>query len=247
MWTMGCKQLKANRRRKTVLSHDSSDVAHADYGWDEKGYTPPRWSTPLKMAGIGLAVTAFLSMFNWWAFIISGPWMIKGIVGLFDALLIGFWCQNVVAFLRAAKFGNSRIEFTQFPFHLGEPVVIRWLTPTGINRVESGTFELRCVEQWYERRGSGKNSSSQLVQEELWSATQTLSGPQDVPPGKVVELRFEPPHSALPTCLSVKGAKPVFWELVVAFKERGLDFKQTYLVPIYMQPDSKSAPPAVTA
>lgn len=244
MWTMGCKQLRANLRRKRVISHDSSDVARADYAWDEKGYMPPRWSTPIKMAAIGLAVTAFLSMFNWWAFILGGPVFVKVIVGLFDVFLIMFWCQNVIAFLRAMKFGNSQIEFTQFPFHLGEPVLLRWFTPSGINRAESGTFKLRCVEQWYERSGGDQNSSAQLIQEELWSSTASLTSPQDVPPGKIIELRFDPPGSALPTCMNAKNTKPVFWELVVAFKERGLDFNQTYLVPIYAR---KSVAPVMVA
>ena len=244
MWSMGCKQFRANQRRKNILARDSSDVARADYAWDEKGYTPPRWSTPIKMMGIGLAVTAFLSMFNWWAFVLGGPVFIKVIVGLFDAFLITFWYQNVAAFLRAAKFGNSRAEFSQFPYHLGEPVVLRWLTPTGINRAESGTFRLRCIEQWYERTGRGENSSSTLVQEEVWSSTASLASAQDVPPGKWIELRFDPPGSALPTCLNAKGSKPVFWELVIAFQERGLDFKQTYLVPIYARKSAEPAPVA---
>ena len=48
---------------------------------------------------------------------------------------------------------------------------------------------------------------------------------------EAVELRFEPDANALPTKLHAD--RPVFWELEVKLDLPGLDFEETYLVPVY--------------
>ena len=37
-----------------------------------------------------------------------------------------------MTFSRAIKFGNSRIEFVRFPYRANDQIVVRWLTPPGI-------------------------------------------------------------------------------------------------------------------
>jgi hypothetical protein len=50
---------------------------------------------------------------------------------------------------------------------------------------------------------------------------------------EVVELRYDLPADARPTQLS--GDKPLYWELEVKLDLPGLDFNETYLVPVYGQ------------
>jgi hypothetical protein len=89
----------------------------------------------------------------------------------------------------------------------------------------------RCVEEFYEQQGSGKDRSSRMVHEEICAETQSFDRPQSFAPGRAVEFRFEPPPGALPSRLSAD--RPVFWELEVKLSMPGLDFEEWYLVPVY--------------
>jgi hypothetical protein len=82
-----------------------------------------------------------------------------------------------------------------------------------------------------ERRGSGKNQSAVLVHEEIWSAKWIIEQPRNFPLKDAMELHYELPADALPTRLSAD--KPLFWQLEVKLGLPGLDFNETYLVPVY--------------
>lgn len=237
VWGMGWRQLKANRRRAEL---GLRDPALADYPWDERSFTPPRWTRAAKAIGGVAFLALFLSMFNWWAFVQGGPWMLKAIVILFDALLAFLAWQAAKLIGRTLKFGSSRIEFERFPYRPGDTVSVHWLVPNGLTHVARGTFTLRCVEEWYEATGAGKNRSRHLVQETIWSATAHLEQPRDLQPGRTEEVRFEIPADAPGTLMNTKDAKPVFWELVIDLDLAGLDFKETYLVPVYGKPRDDS-------
>jgi len=230
VWSMGWRQLKANKHRAEL---GMRNPVLADYAWDERGFTPPRWASAAKGVGGVIFFALFLSMFNWWAFFAKGPWMVKIIVGLFDLVLIWAAWLACLRVGRTLKFGPSRIEFARFPFHPGETLSLHWVVPNGLTHAAKGIFTLRCVEEWYETRGSGKNRSKQLVQEAVWSVTGELDEPRDLTPGRPEELRFDIPAEVMGTRMNAKDTKPVFWELVIELDLAGLDFKETYMVPIY--------------
>jgi hypothetical protein len=231
LWSMAWKQFQSNRRRATARARHANEPALEDYNWNPGGFEPPRWSRAAKSVEAVGVFALFLSMFNWWAFFKQGPLIIKIIVSLFDLIFI-FGCgQAALRLGRTMKFGGSRIEFVRFPYRLGEPVVIRWLTPSGIDRIRKGAFSLRCIGEWYETSGTGRNRTRTLVHEEKWSGTWSLDQAQEFLPGKTVELNFDPPAGAPPTCLS--AAPAFFWEFEVNLSRPGLDFKETYLVPVY--------------
>jgi hypothetical protein len=237
VWGMAWKQFQANRERREAARRYPNEPALADYRWHPDGFESSPWVGALKPTGFALGLTVFLSLFNWWAFGAHGPWMVKGIVTLFDALTVFLWWQAVQAAGRALKFGHSRIVFTRFPYALGEPAVLRWRPSTGVSEVHKGTFTLRCVQEWTESSGSGKNRTRTLVHEALWSAQWLLQQPRRLGPKDDVELAYDLPDHGLPTQLSAD--RPVFWELEVKLDLRGLDFNETYLVPIYA---GKAAP-----
>jgi hypothetical protein len=230
VWSMGWRQCRASRRSGEL---ERRDPALADYPWDTRGFTPPRWSRAAKGIGGMIFLALFLSMFNWWAFFAKGPLMVKIIVGLFDLVLVFVAWQVGMLVGRTVKFGPSRIEFARFPYRPGETVSLHWKVPEGMSRPAKGKFVLRCVEEWYEASGSGKNRKRSLVQEQVWGATAHLDHPQDVLAGKLEELRFDIPSEAAGTSLSHRDARTVFWELAVELDLSGLDFEEKYLVPIY--------------
>ncbi|MCW5551006.1 MAG: hypothetical protein KIS67_02450 [Verrucomicrobiae bacterium] len=231
VWGMAGRQYTANRRRKEVMQRHAGEPAVADYDWNPQGYAVNRWRRPARALGGAAFVTLFLSIFNYWGFWTQAPWMVKAIVILFDLILLAVWWQALLLLGRAIKFGGSRIEFAEFPFRLTKPVVVRWQPATGIARARRGSFTLRCVEEWFESHGSGKNRSTRMVHEQKWSGTWFLDREHTFQPQEDIELRFEPGADALPTHLH--AARPVFWELEVKLDLPGLDFEETYLVPVY--------------
>lgn len=241
VWSMGWRLARANRRRRELASRAPE---LADYPWNPRGFAPPRWARVSKGIGGLVFLALFLSMFNWWAFWANGPWPVKLIVGVFDGILVLAGWQVGIVLGRTLKFGPSRIEFARFPYRPGEPLLLHWVAPAGLSRAVKGEFTLRCVEEWYETRGSGKNRQRALVQEQTWGATGHLDQPQDILPGKTEDLRYELPSDAAGTTLCYRGEKAVFWELGINLDLEGLDFKETYLVPVYRQAAAGGVAPA---
>jgi hypothetical protein len=177
-------------------------------------------------------MTLFLSAFNYFAFFKAGtPWLFKGVIALFDLIAVAFWYAAVMAVGRALKFGGSRIAFSSFPYRLGKPIVIHWHPAAGINQANKGSFTLRCVEEWYEVRGTGKNRSRQIVHEEIWSGTWQLEQPRAFQQGAKVDFSFDVPGDLHSTMLSAD--RPIFWEFEAKLDLPGFDFEETYLVPVY--------------
>jgi hypothetical protein len=231
IWGMAAKQFAANRQRLNAVRKYPDEPALADYRWHPDGFEDSPWAGAAKAVAFAIGFTVFLSMFNWWAFGAGGPWMLKGLVVLFDACGLVLWWQAARQIGCALKFGRSKIAFTQFPYRLPEPVVIRWLPSGGISQINKGAFTLHCVEEWMQVTTSGRKRSVELIQEEVWSGKWLLEKPRKLQVKDAVELCYELPRSARPTQLGAD--RPVFWELEVNLDLPGLDFKQTYLVPIY--------------
>mgnify|MGYP001189181208 CR=1 FL=1 len=241
LWGLGWGQIKANRRRRELALRDP---ARADYPWEEKGFTPPRWSRLTRSVGGLILMALFLSLFNWWAFFDDGPWPVKIITGIFDLILVFGVGQMGILISRILKFGPSRIEFARFPYRPGEPVSLYWRVPRGVTRATAGTFTLRCVTEWYETHGTGKQQRRIPVREHLWSVTGHLEQPREILPGKMETLHFDIPADAAGTSFHHPKAKAVFWELVVHLDLAGLDFRETYLVPVYRPPGGGGLEPA---
>ncbi|HUR45907.1 MAG TPA: hypothetical protein VMZ27_08555 [Candidatus Saccharimonadales bacterium] len=241
IWGTGWKSWRAQVRSQQLFKSRSTHPAFADYPWNPRGFESERWKRSVTAVGVALLLTLFLSGFNYWAFADHGPWPVKIIVGLFDLLGIAAWWRALLLMGRALKFGGSQIAFTSFPYHIGKPVVVHWLPASGIAKPRSGTFTLRCVEEFYETTGTGENRSQTLVHEQRWKGTWFLEQPDAIRPGTKIDLQYEPPEDLPETQLS--AARPIFWEFEVKLDLPGLDFVETYLVPIYASTESVAPTP----
>ena len=231
LWGMAWKQFKSNRRRALAIERHATEPALEDYDWDPHGFRSHCWARTAKSIAFAGFFALFLSMFNWWAWFNKGPFMVKGIVSLFDLILVCVCGYAVLTLSRAIKFGNSQIEYVRFPYRVNEAITVRWLTPPHISRANKGSFTLRCVKEWMETTGTGRDRSRNVVYEEQWSGTWSLEQPEDFPPGKNIDLEFQPPAGLPATSLS--GSETYFWEFEVNLSLPGPDFKETYLVPVY--------------
>jgi hypothetical protein len=231
VWGMALRQQRAERHRREAMRRYAGSVAHADHPWNPRGTRSGQW----RRAGgavLGAAfMTVFLSMFNWWAFGAGGPVPVKIVVVVFDLILVLVWWQAVLRVGRAIKFGSSQVVFNRFPYLLSEPVAIRWIPPRGVGPATKGEFTLRCVEEFYEERGSGKNRSKSLVHEEVCAETQSFDRAETFAPGRPVEFRYSIPEGSPPTRLDAD--RPIFWEFEVKLRMPGFDFEEKYMIPIY--------------
>lgn len=232
IWFAALRQLLWKRRRVPPTADGTEAAALADYNWNRRGYQPSRWRKVFKALTGAVALTVFLSIFNWWAFFSKdGPFMVKCIVGLFDLILVVLWGNFFLTLARALRFSNSRIDFTRFPYSVREPIVILWPVAHGISQPTKGSFTLRCLEESWTTSGSGKNRSTRLVKEEIWSGTWRLEATDQLLAGKLHEFRFVPAAEAVPT--NFHAPKPIYWEFEVKLAMAGPDFVETYLVPVY--------------
>ena len=231
VWGMASTQWREDQRRKDAARRYSGSQALLDHGWDARGFTPPRWRRALQLVLMASFMSLFFSVMNWIAWFAHAPVLFKIVAPLFDLILLLVWWKAAVEVARAIRFGNSRVVFAHFPYALNESVQLGWVPPRGITRAEKGTFTLRCVEEYYEERGSGSDRNRWLVHDELSAETQAFDSAQTFAPGRAVELRFTPANDALPTKLAAD--RPVFWELEVKLARAGLDFEERYLIPIY--------------
>lgn len=229
---MARRQFLTEQRQRLAKDLGTVEPALTDYPWDTRGYSPPRWKPVVKALGWAAFLTLFFSIFNWMILADKNSGIVaKSVIGLFDLAALWLWVVSGWKFLKAVKFGKSRLEFAGFPYRREKPILLRWLAPPGVTQIGKGTFTLRSVVEWFEQQGSGENASSILVHEEQWSGTWFLDHAMRITVGDGVELRCELPHDSKSTELSAD--MPVFWELEVNLDLPGLDFAETYLVPIY--------------
>lgn len=231
VWGMASTQLREDRRRHKASRRHGGSEALLDHAWDVRGYSPPRWTRAGRVIVVASFLTLFLSVFNWVAWFARAPFLFKIIVPIFDLIMLLVWWKAITELARAIRFGNSRVTFDHFPYRLSGTIQLGWVPPAGISRVEKGSFTLRCVEEYYEVRSSGKNRSRWLVHDELSAEVQSFDASQSFVPGRAVELRFTPAGDAPPTKLTAD--RPTFWELEVKLSRAGLDFEERYLIPIY--------------
>lgn len=157
--------------------------------------------------------------------------MVKILVGLFDLFLIWSVWHSLKVTIHAFKFGRTRLIYSQFPLKIGDWFQAEVTLPAGIERVAKAVLELRCVCEFYETTGSGRNRSKRLVHQQLWSESQELSSTDIGAWPRSLKATFAIPPDGPASRLS--GHPTIFWELVVTASVPGVDFKQKYLVPVY--------------
>ena len=157
------------------------------------------------------------------------PIWAKGVIVVFDLVvlaLIGQFFYNLGQFI---KYGNSRLRFNSFPFYLGDKLsVVLVGLPSQVNEVQ---MDLRFVEEQYEIRGSGKNRSQRVICYQLYHENRTLKG-KDISPSGTLALEWDlPGEPELTSALSHRPAR--FWELEVRAETPGVDYHSRFLLPVY--------------
>ncbi|GIX47713.1 MAG: hypothetical protein KatS3mg131_1924 [Candidatus Tectimicrobiota bacterium] len=226
------KDYKRHKFKEKQLRRYPGEPWRGDYPWNEAGVE----SGQLHLLGwlLGLAFFVFFLLpFNWVIFKDPPPskylfiaWSL--FTGLFDLLIPAYLYVMVLHILKYRKYGRSRLAFRKFPFFLGDEVHVAFSKTRG-GRLERVEFTLRCLEQYYVRRAADHESATKVVYQR-YKDTQVVT-PEDRLASEV-EVRFPLPDDPdLSTRLT--EYPNICWELEVRARVPGVDFHDSYLLPVY--------------
>lgn len=143
---------------------------------------------------------------------------------------------SVYGFLQWLKFGSSDVRFAQFPYYLGERCEFRFVKSRRL-RAEKLRFALVCYEEIDAKTevpaGESRISGGGVAPYRIYRDELEVEIPE-MDRGRNVEVAVEfmlPDKVDLSTQL--EQLPITYWELEVRAELPGLDFKSTFLIPIY--------------
>ena len=147
---------------------------------------------------------------------------------LMDVGLAWLLFRAVRLVLIRRRYGRSWLRFARFPFRAGDRVELSLDSFGALSLVPSLQATLRCVQERYETRGTGKNRSTQVVCYALWSASVTVEKDRK----GFFDFTFDIPAGAPSTALRERPAR--YWELVLSSGDvPGVDYEARFLGPVY--------------
>lgn len=138
-------------------------------------------------------------------------------------LAIGAW-QVVRHLRRRVRYGRGRVELPAAPWAPGDEVDVPLEGLGARARALPLVATLRCIEERWETRGTGRTRSTALERYALWEARQSL------PPG-ADRVRFRLPDEAPACALAERPGR--CWELELAGERERDDYLARFLLPVY--------------
>ena len=196
-----------------------------DHPWDRRGgrdESPAEAGRAFRMV---VFLALFLTPFHWVAFFSDErPFLFQFVTLVFDAVALALLGRSLYLIARRLRHGESRLAVVRFPIRPGTDAELRLDGISPLARAVPMRATLRCIEERFEVRGSGRNRSTVSVCYELHRDEQVVA------PGES-HVRFEILDGAATTML---GARPPrYWELELAAETPGVDFGARFLVPVY--------------
>jgi len=234
-WTGVAGMLRARAARARKDEHPI-EPWYWDYDWDS------RWA---ESGGLGpvfrsflafLFLTAFLSIFNWWAFFSDeGPLPVKLIVSLFDLIDLAVLVGAFYSLLQYFKYGKSRFHFARFPFRPGNSVEGGLEAGPALANAPSISVTLRYIEEVMETHRSGTGSSRKTTTSQvlylLHEVKQDLSAAQFANSDAGIPISIRLPAGEFSNRLIESPRR--YWELEVKAETPGIDYAARFLLPVY--------------
>lgn len=231
-WSGVAGMLRARAARRRKEDHPA-EPWYWDHPWDSRWAESGGLGPVIQTFLVFLFYSAFMSMFNWWAFLSGdGPLPVKLVVLLFDliglAILLGAFYQ----LFQYLKYGASRLHFGRFPFRPGGSVEAGLEANRRLLAAPSIALTLRYIEEVTETHGTGKNRSSNQVLYCLHEVKQELNSSMFDPNSAAeipVSLRL--PAGEFSNRLGETPRR--YWELEVKADTPGIDYAARFLLPVY--------------
>jgi len=160
-------------------------------------------------------------------------------VFLFGAILFGllgliFWYRWAQMLADLLRYGNSFLNYDQFPYFLGSTLRARLRAPHHVSDLEELSFTLRCVQEKYVTTRNANNSETKVVCYELYKDAHTLTRDQitglaggDIP----IEFPLPPDQRTTTLCYN----PPTYWEIEARGRSHAVAYEAYFLVPVYKQ------------
>jgi hypothetical protein len=214
------------RRGARLIDEDPDAPWRFDHDWDATGARDHVASGVAGVFVMAVILMVLLVPFNYLAFFTKqGRASLIFVVDVFAVALIGAGFHGS---LRSVKCGNSSLRFNAFPFFLGERLSARFFAPDRLAGFRSMDITLRCVEERLEKYGDSKGNARCY---QLYGDSVRIEGAGRDPGDLEIPIAFDLPADARPTSLSAR--LPVFWEIEIKADVPGIDYKRTFLVPVY--------------
>ena len=204
-----------------------------DHPWDSRRAESGGLGPAIQSFMAFLFLSAFLSMFNWWAFFSDqGPWPVKLIVIVFDVITLAVLGGAIYLLFQYFKYGKSRLHFARFPFRPGRSVEAGLEAGSRLAAAPSIDLTLRYIEEVTETTGSGKNRSSTQVLYCLHEVKQELrAGQFDPTSAMAIPISIRLPDGDYANRLLETPRR--YWELEVKAETPGIDYSARFLLPVY--------------
>jgi hypothetical protein len=251
-------RLKGRERRLRRQFGNAPWTRH--YPWDATGHSDGSWSMMLRHASAGLFFFAMCNaggVMMLTGYLPSNSKVICGVALAFLISLLFLYFLTIKKVWHWMKFGSSRLVFGHVPYELGSELKAQ-LVPGRIIRYSKLQFTLRCIQPCCRtvkiRHGTRIKHSTSTAFRQVYADRVEINCDGEWRPGlSPIPLAFELPHKHLPTNLDGAMARltsdddeePVgdgmrYWELEVRAFQPGLDYKASFLVPVYERAEAEA-------
>jgi hypothetical protein len=216
-------------RTRAIAAHPD-EPWFADHPWARDGARTHEFSALLKSVFFLVFFAAFLSPFNWFAYLSGeGPIPVMLIVALFDLILLFIVWGILQKLAQWIRFGESRLHFDTFPFFLGRDLSARLEDSRRLDNFRSIDVVLRYIEEIQNNSGNNRTTTcNQLYEDRLTLRPGEASLEGGLP------IRFALPEGDCST--EISGSSPRYWEIEVTADVPGVDYQARFLVPVYSPP-----------
>ncbi len=209
---------------------------HADYHWHREGCTFSAFHAMLGRLLAALLWSLFLVPFFWIGLHEHGMARVflAGAI-LFALLGLIFWYRWAQMLADLLRYGNSFLNYDQFPYFLGSSFRARLRAPKHVSELDELTFILRCVQEKYVTTNTGNNHETKVVCYELYKDSHTLSRDQIIGlAGGDFPIDFPLPPDQHTTTLCYNP--PTYWEIEARGNSKDANYQAYFLIPVYKQP-----------
>ncbi|GJL65772.1 MAG: hypothetical protein NPIRA05_07430 [Nitrospirales bacterium] len=202
-----------------------------DYSWQAGGATDNYLKSALENLMGFLLFSILVSPLNWMAlFWEERSFFLQGTVGLLDLVIIMSIGGRFVTKLRQyLAFGNSQVDFHNFPFFLGNPMALT-LKNAPLN-ISTFHLTLRCIKETAQCEETGDDAQSVIACYQIYHDTQILEK-ENVQFGNSLDIDWMLPEDE--TLSSAPSERPAtYWELEITAAGQHIDYQSRFLLPIY--------------
>lgn len=236
VWLLVVGTVGILRRRRLV--EGALRDPHAAWRWDRKWDRTGIHDDGLRRLAQGWAglagITVFLAPFNVFVFVETDSWFARGIIGLFDLFVVAGVAIMIHRLLGELRFGRTRLQFSTFPYRLGQRLAGSLFAPRVPAQVRRLSYTLVCIEERVETTETSDGSRTAVAAFEHFREERQLDPSSAAAlAGGGLGVDFElPAVPELATALA-DDHKTLYWLLELKAELSGVDLHKRYLLPVY--------------